>query len=414
MRKFIAIFSCALVFVVFNIQICSAANPGGDMAFSESSIKFSNDRILEGSANRIYCTVINNSDNDLLGSVKFFNETAGRQIGSDQTVSIFARGTDDIFVDWMPGFAGTQVISITIEPWISKGDDPSNNVIKKSINVLKDTDRDKIPDIEDPDDDNDGVPDEIDAFPLDAKEWTDTDGDTKGDNEDLDDDNDGIPDTDDKFPLDPTEHEDTDNDGIGDNADFDDDNDGLSDEDEKILGTDPKNPDSDGDGVNDLLDAFPLDPEEQYDFDKDGIGDNADPDDDNDGNPDETDQDDNNKCPVIIIDGNINTAFLNKDFRLSAERSYDEDGEINEIQWIIDGEKVQTGNELIFNFNSLGTHKIQITAFDDKNEPSDILLEINVFDLDFYLTAGLFITIILLAIAIIFEYISKAFLKFKH
>jgi len=46
---------------------------------------------------------------------------------------------------------------------------------------------------------------------------------------DLDDDNDGVKDTIDKFPLDPTETLDTDNDGIGNNADWDDDNDGVPD-----------------------------------------------------------------------------------------------------------------------------------------------------------------------------------------
>jgi Tol biopolymer transport system component len=44
--------------------------------------------------------------------------------------------------------------------------------------------------------------------------------------------------------------------------------------------------DSDGDGVSDLNDAFPNDPNEWIDTDKDGIGNNADLDDDNDGMPD--------------------------------------------------------------------------------------------------------------------------------
>ncbi|WP_164503574.1 pre-peptidase C-terminal domain-containing protein [Pleionea sediminis] len=57
----------------------------------------------------------------------------------------------------------------------------------------------------------------------------DTDGDGIFDDADLDDDNDGIPDVDDAFPLDPDEYLDSDGDGIGNNEDYDDDNDGLND-----------------------------------------------------------------------------------------------------------------------------------------------------------------------------------------
>jgi hypothetical protein len=54
----------------------------------------------------------------------------------------------------------------------------------------------------DSDDDNDGVLDSDDAFPLDATESVDTDSDGIGNNADTDDDNDGILDSDDPFPLD--------------------------------------------------------------------------------------------------------------------------------------------------------------------------------------------------------------------
>jgi len=71
----------------------------------------------------------------------------------------------------------------------------------------------------------------------------------------------------DLFPNDPNECYDNDSDGVGDNADLDDDN----------------------DGVEDSQDAFPLDPLESSDFDQDGTGDNADLDDDNDGVEDSID-----------------------------------------------------------------------------------------------------------------------------
>lgn len=128
-----------------------------------------------------------------------------------------------------------------------------------------DIDRDGIPNHRDRDDDNDGVADEDDAFPLEPEEWEDKDGDLIGDNLDADVDGDGVGDDLnengtpdyremdldgdgvpraqavpwDAFPLDPKEWRDTDGDGIGDNADTDDDGDGFSDAEDKKAGTDP-------------------------------------------------------------------------------------------------------------------------------------------------------------------------------
>lgn len=121
----------------------------------------------------------------------------------------------------------------------------------------------------------------------------------------TDSDNDGTPDNSDAFPNDPSETSDSDNDGIGNNADNDDDNDGYTDEDELANGTSPTNPsdrpsDNDGDDVSDLRDddddndnvkdaddAYPFDKNESIDTDGDGIGNNADTDDDGDGYTDE-------------------------------------------------------------------------------------------------------------------------------
>jgi len=57
----------------------------------------------------------------------------------------------------------------------------------------------------------------------------DNDSDGVGDLLDVDDDNDGVLDTEDAFPLDAAESLDTDSDGVGNNSDTDDDGDGLSD-----------------------------------------------------------------------------------------------------------------------------------------------------------------------------------------
>jgi alpha-tubulin suppressor-like RCC1 family protein len=78
--------------------------------------------------------------------------------------------------------------------------------------------------------DNDGWVELADNCPWIANaDQINTDGDGQGDACDADDDNDGVPDVSDAFPLNAAESLDTDLDGIGNNADPDDDNDGLPD-----------------------------------------------------------------------------------------------------------------------------------------------------------------------------------------
>lgn len=165
--------------------------------------------------------------------------------------------------------------------------------------VPLDMDEDGVPDGIDEDTDGDGVADRDDAFPLIRLEWSDIDGDGLGDNIDSDRDNDGInndyerevgtdpndassvpPDGDrdlipdsldddwdndgsineiDAFPYDPSEWRDLDKDGIGDHVDTDLDGDGISNLLEQQLGTDPRYhgsvpADLDGDGIPDSLD----------------------------------------------------------------------------------------------------------------------------------------------------------------
>jgi hypothetical protein len=184
-------------------------------------------------------------------------------------------------------------VTITLEvPKTAKGYwySPENAAILKTINVSSgkntldvpeftvdiallitpdgppDIDKDGMPNNLDDDDDQDGVPDQMDAFPLEPQEWKDKDMDWIGDNLDADDDGNGIGDDENKndiadcqeldldgdgvdraksvpwdaFPLNAKEWQDTDGDGIGDNADPDDDNDGYTDEDETKHGTNPK------------------------------------------------------------------------------------------------------------------------------------------------------------------------------
>ena len=98
----------------------------------------------------------------------------------------------------------------------------------------------------DPDTDGDGLVDSNDNCPLVANPGQlDTDGDGLGDACDTDDDNDGILDIDDAFPLDSQESTDTDQDGVGDNSD------------NCPTVANPDQLDTDGDGLGDVCDSDP-------------------------------------------------------------------------------------------------------------------------------------------------------------
>lgn len=117
-------------------------------------------------------------------------------------------------------------------------------VLFTAIFLVACSDNDSSP----PDADGDGVPDQVDAFPLDKNESADKDLDGIGDNSDhypnnpaewADSDDDGLADNADAFPLDATERLDTDGDGIGNNAD------------NCFLLPNPKQIDSNNDGLGD-------------------------------------------------------------------------------------------------------------------------------------------------------------------
>lgn len=383
----------------------------GDIAINEAEIRFSRSVFLEGNVTRIYATVSNNSNRDLLGVVRFYGND--RQINGDQAISIFGQKTDDVFIDWLPASFGQYEIKVKIFPFNPELDDPSNNVVTKNILVLQDTDHDGIPNDQDPDDDNDGVPDEEDHFPLDKNEQYDTDGDGIGNNTDPDDDNDDIPDTEDQMPLDPTESLDTDGDGIGNNTDPDDDNDKLSDEDELLIGTDPLNPDTDGDGVIDGEDAFPLDPNEQYDTDGDNIGNKIDTDDDNDGFLDEEDPFPLNKSPIIELENEGALVGVNDPFVFDATPSYDEDGEIISYLWDIDGE-IKEGNSVTYRFLKTGKHNVSLTITDDGGESVTSQFQVNVLNLRLYKQIAATLLAILLALLLYFKYIADTKNRDNH
>ena len=135
------------------------------------------------------------------------------------------------------------------------------------LQILPDTDLDSIPNVDDLDDDNDGVPDELDACPTQVGNST---SDVIGC---VDSDGDGVSNNGDAFPNDNTQQTDADQDGYGDNTTG-----TLPDGCPAVYGLSLRGGlfgclDGDGDGWADSIDAYPAEISQWNDSDGDGYGD---------------------------------------------------------------------------------------------------------------------------------------------
>lgn len=317
MKRFIR-FTLPIIALLWAVPVF-AQDYNKDLSLEAGSVR-TESNVIVGKTVRIYASVKNNSNQDLFGTVKFYDESHGTFIGEDQPVSIIANETDDVFVDWDAKSVGEFPISARIIPWDEGGDNPDNNKVTTAIYVDLDSDGDGIPNRQDPDDDNDGVNDTSDAFPLDSAESVDTDEDGIGNNVDTDDDGDGMADVQDLFPSDSKETTDSDGDGVGDNAD-----------------------------------AFPSDKAESVDLDQDGLGDNADP-------------DDSNKGPVAHIETENNVVPTGDVVTFNALKAYDLDGEIVDYEWDF-GQGVESTSVVAEKvFEKPGTYDVTLKITDNKGE----------------------------------------------
>ncbi len=300
-----------------------------DISISPGDVRVT-DSVLKGDSVRVYVTVHNHSHFDLSGVVKFYDEKTSSFIEPDQPVSILAQNTDDVFVDWTADSVGNHPIAVRVVPWHSDGDDPTNNKVTKPVYVDTDSDGDGIGDRADPDDDNDGTPDNEDDFPRDPSESKDTDGDGIGDNADTDDDGDGVPDVEDAFPLDPDETNDTDGDGIGDNSD-----------------------------------VFPYNSNEWADSDGDGLGDNADP-------------NDENHSPEPFIQMDKTRVRVGKSLTFNALKSEDPDGQITKYEWDFGDGTQTTGVITDHVYKKAGEYIVTLKVTDDKGESREQQVQVQV------------------------------------
>lgn len=218
MKRF---FGMALVGWVLATPVWAATY---DLRLSSENVMVDPRNIIAKQTVRIYATVENVGERDAEAVLEFYD--GPRKIGS-KPVSVRAGGRpDEVWMPWTPDSEGDHLLRVRLVSDSDTPDDnPDNGLIELSVYSDHDTDGDGFGDRVDQDDDNDGVVDGNDQFPLDARRQKDTDGD-----------------------------------GIDDKEDGDIDNDGLTNDQERQMGTDPTRRDTDGDGVGDKEDLFPLDP----------------------------------------------------------------------------------------------------------------------------------------------------------
>ena len=185
-------------------------------------------------------------DHTITASFALGNRVPNANAGADQTKSVSDTVTvdgsgssdadgDSLTFSWSfvsrPGGSSAALSSTTATKPTFKVDAPGSYVVRLIVNDgAANSKPDTVTISTAQDSDNDGVPDDQDAFPSNPAETIDTDGDGIGNNADTDDDNDKMPDAwENQYGFDP----------LIDDASDDSDGDGLSNLDEFYGGSDP-------------------------------------------------------------------------------------------------------------------------------------------------------------------------------
>lgn len=227
---------------VIQCFLCSVAFAASVNAGIVQGIWLSTREAFVGDTVTIYAAVQNQSDKPIGGKVAFFSKD--EPVGETR-FTIFPNELKRVAVPFTVSY-GTQQLTAKV---LLDGEETALtiNTPIDSIFIDNDSDSDRIGDLKDTDDDNDGMPDteetRLGTDPLKA----DTDGDGISDKDEID---------------------------AGTNPRLQDsDGDGLPDGQEKALGTDPLKADTDGDGIKDGEEIrLHLDPKKR-DSDGDGIPD---------------------------------------------------------------------------------------------------------------------------------------------
>ncbi|PKL72540.1 hypothetical protein CVV26_00825 [Candidatus Kuenenbacteria bacterium HGW-Kuenenbacteria-1] len=139
------------------------------VGFLTKNIWYSKEPFFDGDTIRIYTIINNNTDEDIIGKILFYNDK--KLIGSSNFSAISRGYGIIIWIDWK-AINGKHLISAEInEAKIAKKDGTFIDIVSEYfksftdlIDVDFDTDKDKIGNKEDKDDDNDGLLDKDELF----------------------------------------------------------------------------------------------------------------------------------------------------------------------------------------------------------------------------------------------------------
>jgi len=180
-------FTCSLLSAVF--FPCSTFAATADLGISANNIRFSEDTLYAGETVRLYATVRNYGEVDIVAKVIFYQGAV--LIGSSQAVSVLADGgSDDVYVDYRVP-QGTFNIRAVVHGQDPEDENPANDeAITGLFTSVSDDDRDGV------------LNDEDNCVHENNADQTDSDGDDKGDVCDDDRDGDGVKNSKDAYPDD--------------------------------------------------------------------------------------------------------------------------------------------------------------------------------------------------------------------